>query len=89
DFQEKRTSLSDTLLLLEKKQKETAELYHQEKDKRAQLESHFKKIENEFERNFQQLNEKRSLKQSLENRIKHIERDSQALNEAIKVFESK
>ena len=89
EFQTKKTSLSLSLTELEDMKKQLAKQHLTEKEKRSKLESHFQKIESQFEKNFQSLNEKRSLRQSLESRTKTIEKEAQTLQEHIKIFESK
>lgn len=89
EFQNKKLSLSESLQELENKKKELASRTQTEQQVRSEHESHFKKIENLFEQHFQTLSEKRSLRQSLESRIKNAEKEAQNLQELIKIFESK
>lgn len=85
----KKIELSHLIQELEEKQKEWIALSSQEEKKREHQESFFAQIEREFETHFNELKNKRSLKESLQEKISTYEKKGQSLRESIRVFESK
>jgi chromosome segregation protein len=85
----KKIELSHLIQQLEEKQKELIALSSEEEKKRENQESFFAQIDREFEANFNELKNKRSLKESLQEKISTYEKKAQSLRESIRVFESK
>ncbi len=89
ESQSSHQGLKESLATLLDQKKALSCQFDEKKKRREEQEQTFHQIESQFEKNYHSLSETRSLKQSLENRIKGFEKEAQNLQESIKIFESK
>lgn len=87
-FDEPIQELQSSIQALEEAQKSYIQKCQEEEEKEQAQKTLFSEVEKNFEKHFSTLKEKRSLKQSLEDKMKQREKSAQTLKEEIRIFES-